>query len=148
LIDLGVQPFLLPPTLSIAIAQRLVRKLCSHCKKKIKPDKETKKLILKEIENFPPIIKKSFKSPETLYIHTPVGCKRCNDVGYAGRIGIFEILEMTTQLSKLILKKPSEVEIQEEARCQGMVTMKQDGISKVLEGFTSFEEILRVAEEK
>jgi type IV pilus assembly protein PilB len=148
LIDMGVQPFLLPPTLSIAIAQRLVRRLCPHCKKKFKPKKETKKLILKEIENFPPLIKKSIKIPKTFHIYEPVGCKRCNRTGYSGRIGIFEILEMTEQLSEIVLKEPSEVRIQEEAQRQGMVTMKQDGILKVLEGITSFEEVLRVAEEK
>jgi len=148
LVDMGVQPFLLPPTLSIAIAQRLIRKLCPHCKKKMKPDRETKKIILEEIENFPPVVKKNLKLSETLYVYEPVGCKRCNNVGYSGRIGIFEILEMTEQLSKLALKKPSEAEIQEEAERQGMVVMKQDGILKVLDGVTSIEEVLRVAEEK
>jgi len=148
LVDMGVQPFLLPPTLSIAIAQRLVRKLCPHCKKKMKPNRETKKIILKEIEAFPPIVKKSLKLSETFYVCEPVGCKRCNNVGYSGRIGIFEILEMTDQLSKLALKKPSEAEIQEETKRQGMVVMKQDGILKVLDGVTSIEEVLRVAEEK
>ena len=148
LIDMGVQPFLLPPTLNIAIAQRLVRKLCPHCKKKLKANKEIKKLILQEIGNFPPIVKKSIKLPQTLYICEPVGCKRCNNVGYSGRIGIFEILEMTDRLAELVLKKPSEAEIRDEARQQGMITMKQDGILKVLKGATSIEEVLRVAEEK
>lgn len=148
LVDMAVQPFLLPPTLSIAIAQRLVRKLCPHCKKKIKPNKETNRIFLEEIEKFPPIIKKDLKVPEPLYLYAPVGCKRCNNVGYSGRIGIFEILEMTSQLSEMILANPSEVEIQKEAKRQGMITMKQDGILKALEGFTSLQEVLRVAEEK
>ncbi len=148
LIDMGVPPFLLPPTLSIIIAQRLLRKLCPHCKKKIKPPKEAKEIILKEIEKFPPTVKKNLELPSPLYIYEPVGCKRCNNVGYSGRIGIFEILEMTTSLSKLALKKPSEDEIRQEAHRQGMVTMKQDGILKVLQGLTSLEEVVRVAEEK
>ncbi len=148
LIDMGIQPFLLPPTLSLAIAQRLVRKLCIHCRKKIKADKETKKIILKEIENFPSAIKSSIKLDKTLYIYEPVGCKRCNNVGYSGRIGVYEILEATDQLSKLILTKPSEAQIAQEAERQGMLRMKQDGILKVLEGVTSLEEVLRVAEEK
>ncbi len=148
LVDMGIQPFLLPPTLSIAIAQRLVRKLCPHCKKKLKANKETKKLLLKEIETFPSSIKESIKISETLYIHQPVGCKRCNDVGYSGRIGIFEILEMTSQLAETIIKEPTEAKIKEEANRQAMVTMRQDGILKVLDGLTSYEEILRVAEEK
>ncbi len=148
LIDMGVPPFLLPPTLSIIIAQRLVRKLCSHCKKKVKPSRQAKEIILKEMEKFPPTVKKNLKLPSPLYIYEPVGCKRCNDVGYSGRIGIFEILEMTVSLAKLALKKPSEDEIRQEAHEQGMVTMKQDGILKVLQGLTSLEEIVRVAEEK
>ena len=148
LIDMGIQPFLLPPTLSLAIAQRLVRKLCPYCKKKIKVDKEIKKILLKEIENFPPAVKADVKLDKILYIYEPVGCKRCNNVGYSGRIGVYEILEMTDQLSQLILTKPSEAQIGEEAKRQGMLKMKQDGILKVLEGITSLEEILRVAEEK
>ena len=148
LIDMGVPPFLLSPTLSIVVAQRLVRKLCPHCKKKIKPSKEAKKIILKEIGKFPAAAKKNLETPNSFYIYEPVGCKRCNNIGYSGRIGIFEILEMTDALSKLALKKPSEDEIRQEAHRQGMVTMKQDGLSKVLQGLTSFEEIIRVAEEK
>ncbi len=148
LIDMGIQPFLLPPTLSLAIAQRLVRKLCPHCKKKIKANKEIKRILLKEIENFPPAVKADVKLGKIVYIYEPVGCKRCNNVGYSGRIGIYEILEMTDQLSQLILTKPSEAQIGEEAKRQGMLKMKQDGILKVLEGITSLEEILRAAEEK
>jgi len=148
LIDMGVQPFLIPPTLNIASAQRLVRMLCPHCRKKIRANKEAKGIILEEIEKFPPRIGKSLKLSEALYIYEPAGCKRCNQVGYSGRIGIFEILEMTEQLAKIILEEPSEVNIQEEAKRQGMVTMKQDGILKILKGITSLEEVLRVAEEK
>ena len=148
LIDMGIQPFLLPSTLSLAIAQRLVRKLCSYCKKKVKADKEIREILLKEIEDFPPAVKADIKLDKTLYLYEPVGCKRCNNVGYSGRIGVYEILEMTDQLSKLILTSPSEAQIGEEAKRQGMLKMKQDGILKVLEGITSLEEVLRVAEEK
>lgn len=148
LIDMGIKPFLVSPTLSIAIAQRLIRKLCLDCRKKIKPTKEIRDFILKEIENLPEAIKKDIKTPKSLYIYQTVGCRKCNGVGYSGRTGVFEILEMTDQLSEIILKEPSEVNIEEEAKRQGMVTMKQDGILKVLEGITTIEEVLRVAEEK
>jgi type IV pilus assembly protein PilB len=148
LIDMGVRSFLIPPTLSIAIAQRLVRKLCPYCKRKIKPQPEIKKAIMKEVEAFPQALKKSIKFSSDFNIYEPTGCKRCNKVGYSGRIGIFEILEMTDRLAGLVIKEPSEAIIQDEAENQGMVTMKQDGILKVLEGITSFEEVLRVAEEK
>jgi type IV pilus assembly protein PilB len=148
LIDMGVQPFLLPPTLSIMIAQRLVRKLCPHCRKKVKAAKEAKEMIMKGIKELPLSVKKDIKIPDPFYIYEPVGCKRCNNIGYSGRVGVFEILEMTPSLSKLVLEKPSEDKISQEAQKQGMVTMKQDGILKVLKGITSIEEVVRVAEEK
>ena len=148
LIDLGIKPYLIPPTLSIAIAQRLIRTLCPYCKKKIRPKKEIENLILKEIENFPEVIKKEIKVPKPFYIYEAVGCKKCNQEGYSGRTAVFEVLIMTDQLSEIILKEPSEARIAEEAKRQGMVTMKQDGILKVLEGIVTIEEVLRVAEEK
>ncbi len=148
LIDMGIEPFLLPSTLSLAIAQRLLRKLCPYCKKKVKANKEARKKIIDEIEKIPSVVKKEIKIEKDLYLYEPAGCKRCNNLGYSGRIGIFEILEMTKNLEKIILKEPSEATIREEADRQGMVTMKQDGMLKVLEGVTSLEEVLRVAEEK
>ena len=146
LVDMGVRPFLIPPTLSVALAQRLIRKLCTHCRKRIKPKEEIKKAILKELKDIP--FGKDKKPSEPMFIYEPVGCKRCGNTGYSGRIGIYEVLEMTDQLSEIILKDTSEKAIQEEAERQGMITMKQDGMLKVLEGITSFEEVIRVAEEK
>jgi type IV pilus assembly protein PilB len=148
LIDLGVQPFLIPPTLSVAISQRLVRRLCPYCKEKKKPSKEIEELILKEIEALPPQIKKDLKTPKQISIYGAPGCKKCNFKGYLGRIAVFEVLEMTDQLAEIVHKEPSELKIREEAFRQGMLTMKQDGILKVLDGVTSIEEVLRVAEEK
>jgi len=148
LIDMGIKPFLLPPTLSLIMAQRLVRKLCSYCKKKIKPNNEGLKIIKETFSTFSPVARKESKIPKELYIYEKTGCKRCNNTGYISRIGIFEVLEVTDRLSRLILTNPSEADIQKEATEQGMITMKQDGILKVLQGLTSLEEILRVAEEK
>jgi len=148
LLDLGVQPYLIPPTLSIAIAQRLVRKLCDDCKRPVSPPKEIRTLILKEIEDLPPGARDGIKIPEKLTIYAPAGCKKCGNEGYTGRVGLFEILSMTEQLSDIILKVPEEREVLKEARRQGMVSMKQDGIIKVLNGITTIEEVLRVAEEK
>ncbi len=146
LIDMGVQSFLIPPTLSLALGQRLVRQLCPHCKKEVTPTGKVKKEIMKEIENLPPKIKEKVNIPKDFKIYKPVGCKRCNKTGYVGRMGIFEVLEMTDQLADIISEGPTEVKIREEAKRQGMVTMKQDGILKVLDGTTSFEEVARVAE--
>ncbi|MFH1451261.1 MAG: GspE/PulE family protein [bacterium] len=146
LIDMGVNPFLIPPALGIAIAQRLVGKLCPFCREKVKPKKEVADLIAKEIESFSPAEKKVILSTDMIY--EARGCKKCGNRGFSGRIGLFEALTMTKELSELILRSPSEGEITKEAMRQGMTTMKQDGILKVLEGITTIEEVLRVAEEK
>ena len=148
LIDLGVVPFLIPPSLSISIAQRLVRVLCPHCKKQIKASEKIKEMILKEIALLPPALKQNIKISKSLTIYEPQGCKKCKFEGYTGRIALFEILEMTSQLGEIILKEPTESKINQEAQRQGMINMKQDGILKVLDGVTSIEEVLRAAEEK
>ena len=141
LIDLGVQPFLIPPTLNLAIAQRLVRVLCPYCKKKVKAKKDIEELILKEIERLPGREKMKIKKP--IYIFEPQGCKKCDFKGYVGRTGIFEILKMDENLAEIILKEPTESKILEVAKKQGMITMRQDGILKVLKGETTIEEVLR-----
>ena len=148
LIDMKVSPFLLPPTLSVAMAQRLVRVLCPECKKKAKPLKEIENLILGEIDSLPEATKKNVKIPRPLYIFESKGCKKCNNQGFKGRTALFEILEMTKELEKIILTEPSEAKISEEAKRQKMITMKQMGILKVFQGITTIEEVLRVAEEK
>jgi len=148
LIDFGVAPFLIPSSLSIAIAQRLIRVLCPECKQKVKADVKAQEMILKQVEALPLSIRKEVKMAKPFTIYKPKGCKKCKNTGYKGRIALFEILEMTPQLSDIILKTPVESKIQVEAQRQGMITMKQDGILKVLKGVTSVEEVLRAAEEK
>ena len=147
LIDLGIQPFLLPPTLNCAMSQRLVRKLCPYCRQKVEAKKEIKDLILKEIDSLPPNIKKTVQVSDPLMIWEAKGCRKCNHSGYSGRVAIFEVLSMTDRLSEIILGEPSEAKIAQEARRQGVITMRQDGIIKVLDGITSIEEVLRVSEE-
>ncbi|MDO8436195.1 MAG: GspE/PulE family protein [bacterium] len=147
LIDMGIRPYLIPPTLQLAIAQRLVRRLCDKCKKKVKPKDKIKEMILKVIEGLPSSSKKDFVIPSPLFIWEAVGCKECNSTGYSGRIAVFEILSMTETLAELILQEPSEAKISEEGKRQGMITMEQDGVLKVLKGITTIEEILRVTEE-
>lgn len=150
LIDMGIKPYLIPPSLQLAIAQRLVRRLCDNCKEKITPDPKIRDILLKEIEKLPPEIKNSLKieRPLSIFINNPKGCPKCNKTGYSGRIGVFEVLTMTPTLSTLILKEPSEEALKKEAEAQRMITMKQDGIIKVLKGATTIEEVLRVTEEK
>jgi len=148
LIDLGVRPYLIPPTLSCVTAQRLVSRLCDNCKAEIKPKKEIAEIILKEVENLPPQIKKGITIKKPFKIFQAVGCNKCNREGFSGRIALFEVLEMTDTLADITLKIPSIELLAGEAKRQGMVTMKQDGILKVLDGITTIEEVLRVAEER
>ena len=148
LIDLGVKPFLIPPTLRLAIAQRLVRKLCPDCKKKAKALPELKNLILRELDSLPESQKRALKLNSEIEVFEPQGCKKCNATGFSGRTGLFEVLEMTESLAEVVLKEPSESRIYQEALSQGMMTMRQDGILKVLAGLTTLEEVLGVTEEK
>jgi type IV pilus assembly protein PilB len=143
LIDLGISPFLIPFSLSIAMSQRLVRRLCDKCKREIKPTKEIKDLILAEIEKLPDEEKKKLKISQDFKIFEAKGCDECHFIGFSGRVGIFEVLGMTRNLEEIILKEPSEAKILEEAKRQGMITMRQDGILKVLKGITTIEEVLR-----
>ena len=147
LIDMGVEPYLISPCLSFAIAQRLVRRLCDLCKKEIKPLKQVEKIILKEIDALPPQVKKDLEIKTPLKIWEAKGCKKCNNSGFSGRIGLFEILSMTNELVDIISRQPSEEEILKEAKRQGMITMRQDGILKVLNGITTIEEIIRVTKQ-
>ncbi len=148
LIDMGIRPFLVSPSLALALSQRLIRVLCPHCKEKVKASDKARKFILETIKKMPAVSRKEIKVPEPLYIFKAEGCEKCNSKGYSGRTGIFEIIEMTDKLSEIIIRLPIRVKILEEARRQGMVSMKEDGVLKVLEGITSIEEVMRVIEEK
>ena len=147
LVDMGVGPFLLPTSLNLAIAQRLVRRLCEKCKKEIAASPQAIKIIEEEMAKLSPVQKKAFTSREPFKIYRPVGCKFCGGKGTKGRIALYEMLIMTPQLETIINKEMTEANIKEEAERQGMITMRQDGISKVLQGFISFEEMLRTVEE-
>jgi len=139
LIDLGVRPAAIGPALSLVIAQRLVRRLCSECKKPIVPPAELKEKIDKFLEKLPQRVnREKYKEPK---LFEAQGCKACNSFGYRGRIGIYEFLETSPEMEEVILKEPSWAALRRLADKSGMVTMQQDGILKVLEGITSFEEV-------
>lgn len=148
LVDMGIKSYLIPPVLQCAIAQRLVRKLCPDCKKKVAPRPEIKEMIQKEIDDLPLRAKKNLDIPKVLSVYVPTGCQKCASSGFSGRIALFEVLSMTDSLADVVLDNPSEAAIKKEARAQGMISMKQDGILKALRGVTTIEEVLRVAEEK
>jgi type II secretory ATPase GspE/PulE/Tfp pilus assembly ATPase PilB-like protein len=143
---LGEKPNNIAPAINMAIAQRLVRKVCKKCAefKKISPEdlKKTKKALKG--------LSKEIKIPElttSTKIAQTKGCKECNSSGYKGRIGIFEFFLNDTDMEKFILTSPSISSMRELAIKKGMVLMRQDGFIKVLEGTTTIEEIERVAAE-
>lgn len=149
LIDMGVEKYLIAPTVNLAIAQRLLRKLCEYCKIKSKPNVGEQKIIDQAVKTLPLIYKKDL--PDDLsFIFKPSekGCKECGGKAYKGRIAIFEILEMTDALEQIILGQISEQKIRQEAKRQEMIEMFQDGVIKVLKGITSLEELLQVAQEQ
>jgi len=147
LIDMKIKPFLLPATLNIAIAQRLAQRLCPYCKEKTKPNKEVEKMIIKELNNLPEEVKRDVEIPTEIYTWRPKGCPKCNMKGEKGRLGVFEVLKMTPELERLIVEDPTEQRISEEAKRQGMITMRQDAIIKVVRGDISAEEVFRISEE-
>ncbi len=139
LINLGVKPVTIGPALDLIIAQRLVRKLCPKCKKPTETPADVAAKISKFISSLPSRVDKS--KFEKYMIYEPVGCEVCNSFGYRGRMGIFEFFESVPELEEIVLKDASEIAMKKLAESQGMVTMQQDGILKVLLGETTFREI-------
>jgi len=158
LIDMGAEPFLVASTVNVIIAQRLVRKLCNECKKEYKMNEKQLKslrdgydmdkilMALKKNKTLQGKIK-SEDSWKDIKFYKAVGCEACNQEGYHGRSGIFEVLEVDDEIKKMISQKASSEEIEEKARSKGMFTMVEDGFSKAISGITSIEEILRVTQE-
>lgn len=142
LINFGIKPVTIAPAINAIMAQRLVRKLCSSCKKKQKITSADFNLISKSLPLDKNIgIEKFDKNAEIYY---PDKCKECNMTGYRGRIGVYELFEIDPELEKLILKSPAISEIQDLAIKKGLITLLQDGFIKVIEGLTSVEEVMRV----
>jgi len=142
LIDMGVEPYLIAPTLSVAIAQRLVRTLCEDSREEVPVEGVVKDMLTKEIEAMPEDFRKKIKLPKVIYRgKVSAECPK----GTRGRMGIFEVLNMTRELEKVVLEKPSEAAIETEAKRQGMLTLRQDGILKVLDGKIGLEELYEVA---
>ena len=137
LLDMKVEPFLLASTLSVIIAQRLIRRICTHCKVS-----ETV-TVASLVAQFPKL--KPFLSGESLIVYHGKGCRKCNDTGFKGQSGIFEFLEITPKVEETILRDPSAEAIEAAGRAQGTKSFFEDGLDKVLAGITTFEELLRVA---
>lgn len=144
LIDLGIQPQIIAPAINMAMAQRLIRKLCPNCKTQDKIEPKA----LEKIQKTMSPIKDRFKLPKldsSLKTYAPgKGCKECNELGYKGRMGVYEAFVISKEMERLILKSPAISDVQELAEKEGMVTMLQDAYLKLLSGITSIEEIERV----
>jgi type IV pilus assembly protein PilB len=150
LIDMEVEKYLIAPTLNLAVAQRLLRRLCDNCKIVNDATPSEKKLLTTEVEKMPDEGKKEI--PQNIDLENIKlarvgnGCKECDNKLYKGRIGIFEVLEMSDELERTILANLSEENLKKEALRQGMINMYQDGIIKVLKGVTTIEELMTFAQ--
>ena len=144
LIDLKINPKIISSALNIAMAQRLVRKLCHSCKKEIPLEGKTKEIIDKILQS---IEDKSYiegLKKETIWQNT--GCSECNFTGYKGRIGIYEAIRMDENIEKILKDDPSEREIRKVAIPQNILNLEQDGVIKILQGQTTLEELRRVVD--
>jgi len=141
LIDIGVEPYLVASSLAGILAQRLVRKLCPKCKKEYKPTEE-------EIKSITELTGKRGDELMNRRFYQATGCKECYYTGYKGRTGIFELLIPDNGIKEMIIKKTPTHQIKDVSQKAGMKTLRQDGFEKVLEGITSFSEVLSVTEEE
>ncbi len=147
LLDMGIEPFLVASTINVIVAQRLVRIICEACKVSYEPSAEEKKLLEFEPALLKIFEQKGYRNLEHVLFYKGIGCKVCGQTGYAGRIGIFEVLEMGEEVRALVVKRAPSDEIMNVAIRNGMVTMLHDGIGKVLGGVTTLQEVLRVTKE-
>ena len=132
LIDMGIEPFLISSAIILILAQRLIRKVCMECREAVKVHPQ----LLIDV-GVPPDEVKSFP------VYKGKGCSLCNNTGYKGRVGLYEVMPMKEELKELVLSRASTSEIKKEAIRLGMKTLRQSGIAKIKEGVTTIEEVLR-----
>ncbi len=145
LIDLGVEPFLLASSLNVVIAQRLVRRICDRCRESYLLTDQEQAVIEQSAELKNKVLSLSAGKPlNEIRLYHGVGCEECNHTGYVGRVGIFEVVEITQDLRTLITQKASADVIQAKARELGMESMAADGIEKMFQGITTLSEVVRV----
>lgn len=157
LLDMGVENFLLASTVNAVLAQRLARKICENCKEEYEAPAEIEadvRNILGSIEKSEVLMNKdkeiataikNIYTKNKLKLFRGKGCDKCNSTGYKGRIGIFEVMEVTNEIALLTLENKPASAIEATAVNQGMLTLLQDGYLRVVEGVTTLEEVLRVA---
>ena len=132
LIDMGIEPFLISSTLAGVLAQRLIRRVCKNCMEAYEPSDDELRLLG---------ITREFLAGRPFYRGR--GCELCNNTGYKRRVGIFELLHVSSEIQALINKRATTQEIKDVATSQGMTTMRQDGINQILQGITTSSEVLQ-----
>lgn len=147
ILNMGVPPFLLSATINAIVAQRLVRRLCPECRVAAQIDEHTSGMVKDALSKLHPQepINKEAAAAMQFWTAKEGGCEKCGGVGYMGRIGLYEVMPMTTELRQLIVKGGTTLEIHEAAMKAGMVSLEQAGILRALEGVTSLEEVYSVA---
>jgi type IV pilus assembly protein PilB len=159
LLDMDIEPFLIASTVNTVIGQRLVRRICPDCKEAYPGSLALNKAIKEAIGSYLPIHGVARKNDNYNYANLPYqdeekltfyrgkGCEECHSTGYQGRIGIYEVFPVTPVMEKLLLTNSTSTEIQDAAVREGMITMRQDGFLKALEGITTVDEVLsRISE--
>jgi len=148
LIDMGIEPFLVVSSLNLVVAQRLVRKICPHCKQEIVLPLTTERQIEQELKEVETVNLSDFRQKNgRLKFYRGTGCSRCDNEGYRGRTCIFEALEMTEQMQKIVVSGCEIEQVKQEFKRQKMTEMIKDGYIRALRGETTLEEVLRVARE-
>lgn len=142
LADMGAEPFLLASTMTCIVAQRICRRICTACKETFEPSPDVAADIRNVLGPLYPL-----KPEDKLVLSRGKGCAECDGTGYLGRIGIFEVLPVSEKVARLITERVAAIEIEKVATAEGMITLKQDGYLKVIEGVTSIEEVLRVGQD-
>ena len=145
LTDMGVEPYILPSALNLMAAQRLVARLCDHCKKPKELSGPLREVVKRELARLPKDIAANYHEPFMAY--AAEGCATCKGKGIAGRTALFEVFQMSPPLAEILASKVSEQAILEEAKRQGTIFLRGDGIMKALEGTVSLEEVVRETEE-
>lgn len=144
LIDMGAKPFLISSAVRAILAQRLVRKVCEHCREEVDADPKLLENVKQDIANYTPANDREKTGIANMKFYRGKGCEACNGTGYKGRVGIYEALEITPEIQRLIVKERPGNEIEEAALKEGLVKLRTDGILKALEGVTTLEEVYEI----
>jgi len=141
LINMGVEPFLITSSINLIIAQRLLRRICPKCREKVEVPEALKQAIQKEVDSISKNNQDDIARVKELQFYKGRGCKDCTE-GYKGRVGIYELLVMDDKIENLAVSRRPASEIKDSAILAGMLTMKQDGILKAIDGLTTIDEVL------